>query len=127
MTSNEYVQFILQVKKEDSSRKTVDEAAAYEVAQLISGNFTYLLYEALWMNHFEMDSITQHLENLYDSKNHYGLVYFIFIIANAVDFAMPAKFVEMSGQDELIPFLSATIIEDWLDYDTNHEETKYDG
>ncbi|MDD4700289.1 MAG: hypothetical protein PHV07_08580 [Oscillospiraceae bacterium] len=127
MTPNEYVQFILQVKKEESSRKAVDEAAAYEVAQLISGNFTYLLYEALWMNHFEMDSITQHLESLHDSKNHFGLVYFIFILANAVDFETPAQFVEMSGQDDLIPFLSSAIIEDWLDYDTNHEETEYDG
>ncbi|OGO88247.1 MAG: hypothetical protein A2Y15_04165 [Clostridiales bacterium GWF2_36_10] len=127
MTPNEYVQIILQEKKRESPPKTVDEAAAYEVAQLLSGNFTYLLYEALWMNHFEMDFITQHLENLHDSKNHFGLVYFIFILANAVDFAMPAQFVEMSGQDELIPFLSAAIIEDWLDYDTNHEETEYDG
>lgn len=127
MTPNEYVQIILQEKKGESPPKTVDEAAAYEVAQLLSGNFTYLLYESLWMNHFEMDSITQHLENLYDSKNHFGLVYFIFILTNAVDFAMPAQFVEMSGQDKLIPFLSAAIIEDWLDYDTNHEETEYDG
>lgn len=127
MTSHEYVEFILQVRKEKSPNKEVDDAAVYEVAQLLSGNFTYLLYEALWMNHFEMDPITQHLESLHDSKNHFGLVYFVFILANAVDFTIPTLFIEMSGQDELVPFLSAAIIEDWLEYDTTHEETEYDG
>lgn len=84
-----------------------------------------MLYEALWMNHLEINLITHHLESLYDSKNHLGLIYFIFILANAVDFEVPAQFAQISSQDELITFLSAAIIEDWLDYDANHEETEY--
>jgi len=126
MTTNEYAEFILQVKKEAALPRAVDETAAYEAAQLLSGSFTYLLYEALWMNNFDMETITQHLNNLHDSENHFGLVYFIFILANAVEFVVPVQFTEMSANDALVPFLSASIIEDWLDYDTNSEATEND-
>jgi len=124
MTATEYAQSVLQVKTEATFPKAVDETAAYEAAQLISGSFTYLLYEALWMNFFDMDAITQHLESLYDSANHFGLVYFIFILANAIEFAVPVQFTEMSANDMLVPILSAAIIEDWLDYDATSEVTE---
>ena len=124
MTINEYIQFVLEVKKESPLSQTVDEATAYEAAQLISGSFTYLLYEALWMNDFDVESITQHLEKLYDSENHFGLLYFVFMLANAVAFTVPAKFTEMSATDTLVPYLSAAIIEDWLEYDAASEVTE---
>jgi len=127
MTTNEYAQFILQVKKEITPPHLIDEAAAYEAAQLVSGSFTYLLYEALWMNDFDMDTITQHLESLYDRENHFGLVYFIFILANAAEFIIPVQFTEMSANDALVPVLSAAIIEDWLEYDATSEATEYEG
>ena len=124
MTNHEYAQIILQVKKEPLSAKIADEKAAYEAAQLLSGSFTYLLYEALWMNDFDTDTITQHLESLYDSNNHFGFIYFIFILANAVEFIIPVQFVEMSANDEIVPVLSAAIIEDWLEYDSTSEKTE---
>jgi len=43
MIINEYIQFVLEVKKEAPFIQTVDEATAYEAAQAISGSFTYLL------------------------------------------------------------------------------------
>jgi hypothetical protein len=101
-----------------------DEAAAYEVAQLLSGSFVYPLYEALWVNFFDLDTATQHLESLYDSGNHFGLVYFIYILANAVDLTVPAQFTEMSANNALVPALSAAFIEDWLEYDATHEATE---
>jgi len=125
MTTTEYAQIILQAKQEASTTKPVDEAAALEAAQLISGEFTYLLYEALWTNFFEMDAITRHLERLYDSANYFGLIYFIVILADAVDYSIPPQFTEISANDAFVPFLSAAIIEDWLDYDANCEATEY--
>lgn len=126
MTTNEYAEFLLQAKKEAALLPAVDESAACEAAQLLSGSFTYLLYEALWMNNFDMDTITHHLNNLHDSENHFGLVYFIFILTNAVELDVPVYFTEMCANDALVPFLSAAIIEDWLDYDTNSEATEND-
>jgi len=125
MTTNEYAMSILQVRKEDVPSKTVDKTAAYEAAQLFSGSFTYLLYEALWVNYFDMETVTQHIKNLYDSENHFGIIYFIFILANAAEFTVPALFTEMSANDTLVPFLSAAIIEDWIEYDDTHEATEY--
>ena len=126
MTTNEYAQFVLQVKKDVILPEKVDEAAAHEIAQLLSGSFTYLLYEALWMNDFDMGTITKHLEQLYDSNNHFGLVYFIFILANAIDFSIPVQFTEISVNDTLVSILSDAIIEDWLEYNATSEITEYD-
>ena len=124
MTTAEYIEFVLEVKQETTPPQTIEESAAYEVAQLISGSFTYPLYETLWVNFYDMDTITQHLENLYDSENHFGLVYFVFILANASEMTIPKQFSEMSANDALVPFLSAAIIEDWLEYDSTHEATE---
>ena len=127
MTTYEYAQFILQIKKEAYPPKLIDESAAYETAQLFSGSFTCLLYEALWINDFDMDTITQHLESLYDGNNHFGLIYFIFILANAVEFIIPVQFSEISANEALVPVLSAVIIEDWLEYDSEKDITEYSG
>ena len=127
MTSIEYAQFILKIKKETIQWKMIDETTAYEVSQLFSGTFTYLLYEALWISDFDMDTITRHLEILYDSNNHFGMIYFIFILANAAEFTIPVQFSEMSANEAIIPFLTAAIIEDWLEYDASKEITEYEG
>jgi len=52
-----------------------------------------------------------------------GVVYFIFILANAVEFSMPIQFTEMSANDSLVPILSAAIIDDWLEYGETCELT----
>ena len=126
MSTNEYVEAILQMKGEAPPTQAVDEAAVYEAAQLLSGSFTYPLYEALLTNFFEMDDVTQHLEHLYDSGNFYGFVYFVFILANAVDFTIPTVFTEMSANEALVPVLAAAIIEDWLEYDISCNVTEID-
>ena len=125
MTTSEYIQTVLQEKKGSRVIQTKDEASAYDAAQLISGSFTSPLYEVLWENFYDMDAITQHLESMYDSGNHFGLIYFIFIMANAVEFSIPLQFTEMSANDSLVPILSAAIIEDWLEYDSVCEATEY--
>ena len=126
MTTYEYAQFILQVKKETPlPYPQLNGNTAYEAAQLISGSFIYTLCEALWTNFFDMDTITQHLESLYDSNNHFGLVYFIFILANTVECSVPAQFTEISANDTLVPILSAAVIEDWLEYTASIEPTEY--
>lgn len=91
-------------------------------AGLVSGNFTYLLYETLWLNDYPMESLTTHLEALYDCSDHHGFVYFVLLLADSVDFNMPAQFYEMSISDALLPILSSAIIEDWLEYDNEYEE-----
>ena len=74
-----------------------------------------------------MDAVTEHLENLYDSSNHLGLVYFIVMLADAVEFILPLEFTEMSAKDIFAPILSAAIIEDWLEYNGSFEATEYEG
>lgn len=125
MTTDEYIQFILDEKRENPLPHPIDEPSAYEAAQLVSGGFTYLLYESSWVNGYDTDAITQHLESLYDSENHFGLIYFLFILANAVDFIVPAQFSAISANGALVPILSAAIIEDWLEYDVTSEATEY--
>ena len=127
MTSTEYAQSVLQEKKEARVITEKDKTSAYDAAQLISGSFTSPLYEVLWENFFDMDGITRHLESMYDNGNHFGLVYFIFILANAVEFSVPIQFTEMSANDSLVPILSAAIIEDWLEYYSACEATEYAG
>ena len=127
MTTNEYILTVLEEKKGNRKIQEKDEVAAYDAAQLVSGSFTSPLYETLWENFYDMDGITRHLEGMYDSGNHLGLVYFIFILANAVDFSIPIQFTEMSANDSLAPFLSAAIIEDWLEYDSTCEATEHIG
>ena len=46
MTTNEYVQFVLEVKKEPAPPQ-IEKMTAYEAAQLISGSLAYSLYETL--------------------------------------------------------------------------------
>ena len=127
MTTYDYTEYVLAMKKEVTTTQEIDETAAFEAAQLICGSFVFPLYETLWSNFLRMETITDHLESLYDSENHFGLVYFIVILANAVEYPLPEKFTEMSAQDAFIPILSAAIIEDWLDFDSTFETTEYEG
>ena len=121
MSANEFAEYILHVKKENQQAETVDESAAFEVSQLISGSFVYSLYCALWQSGFDMEALTEHLEAMYDSGNHLALIYFIFILSDAVDFVLPLIFTEKSANDALAPILSAAIIEDWLEYDATSD------
>jgi len=127
MTTTEYVQFILEVRKETPLSPPIGETAAYEAGQLISGSFMPLLYEALWVRAFDMETVTQHLEDLYDREDHFGLIYFVFILANAADVIFPALFSAMSATNTLASMLSAAIIEDWLEYHTISIITEEDG
>ena len=128
MTAYEYTQIILQVQKELPLPRFDDEAAAHEVAQLLSGSLICPLYDALWVRNFEMDAATQHLESLYDSENHFGLIYFVFLLAETADVIVPFQFAEMSANESLVPILSAALIEDWIAYDAvgaAHESKEY--
>ena len=127
MTTTDYIQTVLQIKKEEDTAHSIKESVAYEAAQLISGCFTYPLYEELWKNFYEMEGVTAHLERLYDSENHFGVIYFILMLANAVDISIPVEFAEMSARTEFVPYLSAAIIDDWLDYEGCCEATEYEG
>ena len=121
MTTNEFVEFLLHMKREEKKPKTKDKDPIVEMAQLVSGSFVFPLYGTLWQYHFGMDAITNHLESLHDSENHYGLVYFIIILADAAGYTLPRSFYEMTAIDEHVPILSSAIIEDWLDYDATSE------
>ena len=126
MTTYEYIESVLELKREGRQTKIIDESAAYEAASLASACFTYPLYEMLWTNFFDMETLMKHMEYLYDSKNYYGLIYFMFILADAVDYSIPIQLTEMSANDALIPALAAAIIEDWFEYDGSGEVTEID-
>jgi len=121
MTTSEYVEFLIQAKRELQQTQAVDEEAAKEAARLLSGSMVYPLYGALWQYFYDMEAITEHLESLYDSENHIGLIYFILILADSVELTLPLPFYIMSTNGNLMPILSSAIIEDWLEYDTASE------
>ena len=120
MTTQEFAQFILD-NREKTSKEPIDESAAKDVAQLISGSLIYRLYESLIVNGYDMYILTEHLEMLYDTQNHFGLLYFIFILSDAANEALPERFGAMTANPTLVPYLSAAMIEDWLDFHTYYE------
>lgn len=117
MIAHEFVEYILQIKKEGNEAKIESESHAYDVAALISGQMTIPLFYKLQQYGFDMITLKNHLEALYDSNNHFGLIYFIFILAESAEITVPLTFAEMCANDALIPILSEAIIEDWLDID----------
>ena len=115
MTTHGFTQFLLK-DREQSQAELIDEAAAKDVAQLISGSLVYRLYESLVTNDYDMDAVTGHLEMLFDTENHFALIYFAFMLCDATNEALPERFEGMAADPFLIPYLSAAIIEDWLDF-----------
>lgn len=114
MTANEYIELFLMSKSETESAQ-IDENTAIEVSDLVSGSFVYALFEFVDRAELDTEPITQHLESLYDSANHDGLLYFIMFLADASGYYLPQEFYQMSLKSELVPILSAAIIEDWLE------------
>jgi len=121
MITTEFVQNIIDEKQGNKTSKDICEASAYEIAQLLCGSFIYPLYGALWIEHCDLDSITEHLTSLHESDNHYGLIYFIVLLADMVEHDIPLIYSQMSASDKYVPILSATIIEDWIEYHETSE------
>ncbi len=115
MTTHEFAQFVLGGGAQ-SPAEPLDEAAAKEVAQLVSGSLIYRLYESLITSGYDMDEATQHLEMLYDSGNHFGLLYFVFMLTDAMNEALPAQFAELTANCATAPYLASALMEDWLDF-----------
>jgi hypothetical protein len=120
MTTHEFTRFILEHQAE-SLAAPIDEAAAKDVTQLVSGSLIYRLYEGLIISEYDMDAVTDHLEMLYDTENHYALLYFVYMLCDATDVALPERFGEITANLSLVPYLSAAIIEDWLDFHGDYE------
>ena len=116
MTISEYIEQFL-MSREESMSGEVDENAAIEVSDLVSGSFVYALFECVIQADMDTDVITEHLEYLYDSANHFGVIYFIMFLADAAGFHLPKEFYVISLKNELVPILSAAIMEDWIEAD----------
>jgi hypothetical protein len=67
-------------------------------------------------NGYEMDEVTDHLEMLCDTENHLALLYFVFILTDAVSEALPPQFAELTSNPAAVPYLASAIVEDWLDF-----------
>lgn len=120
MTTSDYVRYLFRESK--TTAESIDEEAVCEAASLVSGSFLYKLYELLWLNDYPMESLTKHLENLYDSEEYHGFLYLLVILAESVEVALPEQFYEFCKREQVIPILSGAIIEDWLDIDGEMEE-----
>ena len=114
MTSREFARYVAEFG--DNKIRAVDEESAKEIAQLISGSLVYRLYEAICSNDYNPHAVTAHLEMLYDSGNHFGLVYYILMLAESSEVELPERFTEFAVTASHVPYLSAALIEDWLDY-----------
>jgi len=125
MNTTEFVQHIIEERNEDTDMKIYCEASAKETAQLMSESFIYPLYGAAWTAFYDMETITQHLNELHDSRNYFGLVYFITLLAGALETNIPLLFTQMSLSSTRVHILSDAIIEDWLEcHDTNEVTNK---
>lgn len=96
-------------------KQGVGNPAANEYVDVITGDMIYNVHNNLWAEGMEMEDITVHLEYLYDRKQYHGLIYFIFILANAVDLQIPLQFTQLSADNEVSEILAASIIENWLE------------
>ena len=94
----------------------LDDIAACDVAQLISGSFTFPLYKALLEADCDLDVLALQLEKMYNKKEHFGVVCVIFILSNAVGYNLPAEFFQMCSDFRAIPAMSSAIVDDWLEY-----------
>ena len=121
MTTYEIIETLLQAKEIEQEVNIVDEMAINEAAQLLSGSFIYPLYGALWQNFLDMDVITKQLKEMYDNDNHYGIVYFIILLADAVGYVLPKQFFDMCTVSPHIQILSSAIISDWIEYNADSE------
>jgi hypothetical protein len=72
MTTSEYARYLF--GDPTITEESIDEEAVYEAASLVSGSFLYKLYELLWLNDYPMESLTEHLESLYDNKEYHGVL-----------------------------------------------------
>jgi hypothetical protein len=115
MTNHEFVRLILDTGAQSPAKPT-DETAAKDTAQLVSGNLVYRLYEGLITNDYDMDEVTEHLEMLSATGNHFGLLYFVFMLTDAVNETLPARFAELAANRATAPYLASALMEDWLDF-----------
>lgn len=115
MTTHEFAQFVLGGGARTPA-EPIDEDAMKEVAQLVSGSLIYRLYESLITNDYDMEEVTEHLEMLTDTGNPFGLLYFVFMLTDATNEALPAQFAELTANRATAPYLASALIEDWLDF-----------
>ncbi|MDR0863114.1 MAG: hypothetical protein LBN30_10140 [Oscillospiraceae bacterium] len=120
MTTENFTRYVSEFGDSNLSRE-VDEEAVKELSQLISGSLVYRLYEALDRMDFDLAAVTAHLEALCDSGNHFGLVYFVLMLAESANIELPERFTEAAVVAAFIPYLSAALIEDWLNFHNEYE------
>ena len=119
MTTQEIIEVLLQERGKEEI-KLYDDAID-EVAQLISGSFVFPLYGALWQNFFDMDAISEHIKEMYDNNNHLALIYFVILLADVADYALPNEYFIMIVHEINVPALSSAIVADWMEYHKNSE------
>lgn len=93
-----------------------------EVSQLVSGSLIYRLYEKLITHDYDMDEVTEHLEVLCDTENHFGLLYFVFILTDAVWIVphMNHKITKTLQQNQTkYPDLAIIELKEVQNYDSN--------
>ncbi|MCL2279654.1 MAG: hypothetical protein FWC20_09660 [Oscillospiraceae bacterium] len=116
MNTTEYVQYVIEERNTDVVSRDYCKTSAREVAQLLSGSFIYPLYGAAWAVFYDMETITQHLKELHENRSYFGVVYFITLLAGALDANIPLLFTQMSLNSLHIHILADAIIEDWVEY-----------
>lgn len=119
MTVSEYVEYLF--FHSDVKESPIDGAYDFHAANLLSRSLVYPLYERLYDKDLPMETITDHLEAIYNKKDHYGLLYLIIMMAENAAVEIPKQFYEFSVQENRVPLLSAAIIEDWFDMAASYE------
>ncbi|MDR3278625.1 MAG: hypothetical protein LBT12_07610 [Oscillospiraceae bacterium] len=121
MTAANFTRYITEFGDSNPTRE-VDEESAKEVAGLLSGSLVYRLYEALFKMAYDMNTTTAHIAVLHESGNHFGLVYFILMLAESANVELPERYTETAVTAVLVPFLSSALAEDWLDFHEEYED-----
>jgi len=98
-----------------------DEPVAIEVAQLISGSLVYRLYTGMIANEYDMDMTTEYLEMLHEAQDHFGLLFFVFMLCDATNTELPERFLEVAANPSLVKYLADAMLADWLDFHDDYE------
>jgi len=121
MTTYEFTQFVAENMVQQPS-PLPEKSAAIEIAHLISGSLIYRLYASMIANEYDMDMTTEYLNMLHSQDNHFGLLFYIFMLCDATNTELPERFTEAVTNPFLAPFLSDAMLADWIDFHDAYED-----
>lgn len=112
ITTSEYLELLIMKKEVPPTPVSTD--ITNEVIYKIHEDFVIPLYESMLMDYDnDIEVITEHIVKLYNTSNHFGLIYFFFMLADIMAIELPDELVKMSLTDDFVSAFSESLYESW--------------